>query len=72
MTVGEFMDLYGSRETIDFLFGKLLGESFVRTCREVERRVLSSRRRLGESKSPSHDDDLYHLIVRELRESIRR
>ncbi len=69
-TVGDFMDRYGSREALDFLFSRLMGESFVRTCHEVERRVLRGRT-LSESRSLTEGDALYRTIVRELRRSIR-
>ncbi len=71
LSVGDFVDRYGSRETIDFLFGNLLDESFVRACRRIEERVLRSRKRLGESRDRLRDDELYRLIVRELRSSIK-
>jgi hypothetical protein len=69
-TVGDFVDRYGSREIIDFLYGKLMGESFVRTCRLTERRILRSRG-LNESRHLVEGDALYRTIVRELKSMVR-
>lgn len=66
-SVGDFVDRYGSRETIDFLYGNLLGESFIRRCRRAESRILESRRDLNENGTPLNSDRLYRMIVRELR-----
>lgn len=69
LTVGDFVDRYGSRETIDFLYGNLMGETFIRTCRMIERRILRSKG-LNESKLVE-GDQLYRTIVSELRKSTR-
>jgi len=68
LTVGDFVDIYGTRETIDYLYGKLMGESFVRACRMVERRLLRSKT-LREGRSPMDGDRLYCMIVREMKNS---
>lgn len=69
LTVGDFVDRYGGRETIDFLYGNLMGETFIRTCRMIERRILRSQG-LNESKL-IEGDQLYRTIVSELRKSAR-
>ena len=68
LTVGDFIDSYGSRETINYFYGKLMGESFVRTCRMIERRLLGPKG-LNESRKLADNDRLYRMIVSELRKA---
>jgi len=70
LSVGDFVDRYGTRETIDFMFGNLMGESFIRIARETERRILASSP-MNESRNAAQRDALYRSIIRELRSSIR-
>jgi hypothetical protein len=69
LTVGDFVDRYGGRDTIDFLYGNLIGESFIRACRMIERRILGSAG-LNERVGSVDGDRLYRTIVGELRRSI--
>jgi hypothetical protein len=70
LTVGDFVDRYGGRDTVDFLYGNLMGEGFVRTCRMIEQRILRSKT-LNESRNLLEGDRLYRAIVSELRRMLR-